>query len=146
MQSSQSVNMVSIHSADWRMCSQHWFHFEPPPLGPSPSPHVCSAHRQWETGPESLRHSCRLCDGALPLCRQGKRGQRGQALFGQQEVEGTLLPTDDTILLLNVWKITFVEYRGKNRQLVQKHVPNACCILNVGQLWDAGMLGRLTSC
>lgn len=43
MQSSQSVNMVSIHSADWRMCSQHWFHFEAPPQSlPIPSCVFCT--------------------------------------------------------------------------------------------------------
>lgn len=49
-------------------------------------------------------------------CAGRARGVKGArpclTAKGRRDTEGTLLPTDDTTLLLNVWKIIFVEYGG----------------------------------
>lgn len=85
-----TVYMVNIHSEDCRKCSQHWFHFEPHPR----PPHLCSAHRQWETGPESLGHSC-----TVPSHCAGEEGSKGTGpVWTARGREGTLFLIDDTTL------------------------------------------------
>lgn len=95
------------------------FTLKPPPVPPHPL--MCVLHTGSGRQGQSPWDTVADCDGALPLCRQGKRGQRGQALFGQQEAEGTLLLTDDTTL--NVWKIVFVEYRGEKQATGSETCP-----------------------
>lgn len=109
-----TVYMVNIHSEDCRKCSQHWFHFEP-----HPRPLICVLH----TGSGRQGQSPWATVAQYLPTVQGKRGQRGQALFGQQEAErghcsSLMTPLSSQCLEDNIYGIK----SKKQKQLVEKHV------------------------